>query len=186
VCSALRRVNRRVNGTGSFASFRGINATGTSGLGAVFSATAVEGGDIARVADWGRVVVVLLALLEIGVAVLALAWPTSLLAACTFALGIIDPTKTDFGAASVEIAGATGSFVPSLSFSLLTSGSRSVSATFAIGGERMTSGFGTSWLKMQFGRSHLPDAADGHGTLPKTLKAGLEGHMVLREARFTC
>jgi hypothetical protein len=177
VCSALRSVNRLVNGTGSLAIFRGINATGASGFGVTFATTVVAGGDIVRVADCGSVSVALLTTLDAGRIAVALAWPASLFATAGLSLGMIDPTKTDFGAILVGTMGATGSFVPSLSFSLFTSGSRAGSAMFAVGGERMASGLGALWLKMQFGSSHL--AADGHGTLPKLLKAGTEGHMIL-------
>lgn len=95
-----------MKGTGSFVSFRGIKATGTSGLDADFAAAAVEGGVTGRVADCGNVLVDLLVGAAFGGTRAALL--VSLFVAGGLALGTIDPTKI--------LEATTGSFVPSFSF----------------------------------------------------------------------
>jgi hypothetical protein len=129
-------------GTGSFASFLGIKATGASGLAAVFTAAAVGGGDTGRVADCGKEPKVILSVL--GLVGATLAAFVTLFAAGVLSLDMIDPTKTGFEATSAVEIGATGSFVPSLSFCRFVSGSRSRVATLAGSDGSLMSGLETS------------------------------------------
>jgi hypothetical protein len=99
----------------------------------------------------------------------------SLFESGVFTLDKIDPTKTD-GTGWAEAMGATGSFMPSLSFRRFASGSCCCVAPLATEDDRTRCGFGVSCLKMQLGRSHL--VPDGHAMLPKLLKAGIVGHMM--------
>src|SRR4051794_33213982 len=108
MCSALRRVKRLANATGSLASFRGIRATATSGLGAAFTAAAVGGGDTGRTADLGNTSRALFMGPE-------LALLASLFVADALILDTSEPIKMVL-LASVGVACATGFFVPSLSF----------------------------------------------------------------------
>jgi hypothetical protein len=164
-----------VKATGSFASFRGIKATGASGLGAAFAADAVGGGDTGRVADRGNASTPEAAVPDFVGAALALLVPlcTTVVLSC----GMIEPTKTGVGAASTGATGSLGTFVPSLSFKRFLSGSPSSATRFCAGDEWMTGGLETSWLKMQLGSSHLPAA--GHAILPNELNAGIEGHIAV-------
>jgi hypothetical protein len=96
---------------------------------------------------------------------------------------MIDPTKTDLGAVGVLATAdfRTVSSASSLSFKRFTAGS--LSKTLLVEGACTGFVFTASWLKIQLGSRQL--VSQGHGTFPKFLKAGTEGHMAVYVGRRT-